>query len=303
MEKCLKPNGACSFILPTMETRCAQVHSIHRLLVFEKGKGFFIDSFKIPTGCTCQVIKSGTGHSRFSSSGHHLHSSDQTSNNQHSAHGHKGVHTSKGHPQNHGQSSSGHNIADTQAAFVSSYDTRFNIGPKYQTGTHTDGSTSSSNKYFSGSAPLVPSGHQEEEVQWFPPTSSFSPGAFPHSSGSNNSSSFPSFSFPSSFYSTSSSNAFPSSENAIPSSSLTSSPFLSLLLTFFFPLSLPSSYIFLPLHGSKEKKKGDAYLHQRKTSGTKTMVTTTGTVTVMVIVARIEKKIEDNNIRTMGRII
>ena len=182
-----------------METRCAQVHSIHRLLVFEKGKGFFIDSFKIPTGCTCQIIKSGTGsgHSRFTPpSGHHVHSSDQTLKNHHSAHGHKGVHSSKGHPQNHGQSSSGHNIADTQAAFVSSYDTRFNIGPKYQTGTHTDGSTSSSNKYFSGSAPLVPSGHQEEEVEWFPPTSSFSPSAFPHSSGSNNSNSFPSFSFP-----------------------------------------------------------------------------------------------------------
>lgn len=182
-----------------METRCAQVHSIHRLLVFEKGKGFFIDSFKIPTGCTCQVIKSGTGsgHSRFTPpSGHHVHSSDQTLKNYHSAHGQKGVHNSKGHPQNHGQSSSGHNIADTQAAFVSSYDTRFNIGPKYQTGTHTDGSTSSSNKYFSGSAPFLPSGYQEEEVEWFPPTSSFSPSPFPHSSGSNNSNSS-SFSSPS----------------------------------------------------------------------------------------------------------
>lgn len=45
-------------MMPHLETRCAQVHSVHRLLVFEKGKGFFIDSFRIPSGCVCQIIRS-----------------------------------------------------------------------------------------------------------------------------------------------------------------------------------------------------------------------------------------------------
>ena len=66
MEKCLNPNSACSYILPHLETRCAQVHSIHRLMVFEKGRGFFVESFKIPTGCTCHIVRSKQG----SSSGH-----------------------------------------------------------------------------------------------------------------------------------------------------------------------------------------------------------------------------------------
>lgn len=61
MEKCLRPNARCQYIVPSVETRCAQVHAIHRLMVFEKGKGFFMDTFKIPTGCNCQLIRHSSG--------------------------------------------------------------------------------------------------------------------------------------------------------------------------------------------------------------------------------------------------
>ncbi|RWS11735.1 Coagulin domain containing protein-like protein [Dinothrombium tinctorium] len=58
MEKCLKPNEKCNHISNNrVVTRCAQVHSIHRLVVFEKGKGFYIDAFRIPTACSCHIIK------------------------------------------------------------------------------------------------------------------------------------------------------------------------------------------------------------------------------------------------------
>lgn len=40
MEKCIRPNSECRFIADhKYESRCAQISSIHRLLVFEKGKG------------------------------------------------------------------------------------------------------------------------------------------------------------------------------------------------------------------------------------------------------------------------
>lgn len=40
MEKCIKPNSRCRFISDNQyESRCAQISAIHRLLVFEKGKG------------------------------------------------------------------------------------------------------------------------------------------------------------------------------------------------------------------------------------------------------------------------
>ena len=165
MEKCLKPNGACSFILPNMETRCAQVHSIHRLLVFEKGKGFFIDSFKIPTGCTCQVIKAGTERQYVPSFGQSSHKNKVAAN---------------------------HN--SEEPAFVSSYDTRLNIGPGYtrddhkphkghsghgHRNNHEGGSATSSNKYFSrinqesaiSSAPVDIAGHQEGGSHGWNPSS------------------------------------------------------------------------------------------------------------------------------------
>lgn len=43
MEKCIKPNSRCRFIADDKyESRCAQISAIHRLLVFEKGKGWVL---------------------------------------------------------------------------------------------------------------------------------------------------------------------------------------------------------------------------------------------------------------------
>ncbi|RWS28664.1 Coagulin domain containing protein-like protein [Leptotrombidium deliense] len=58
MEKCLKPNEKCNHISNNkVLSRCAQVNGVHRLVVFEKGKGFYIDTFRIPTACSCHVSK------------------------------------------------------------------------------------------------------------------------------------------------------------------------------------------------------------------------------------------------------
>ena len=68
MEKCLKPNSKCNYISrPDFDSRCAQVHAYHRLLVFEKGKGFFIDTFRMPTACTCHVTRRVSYHKPSSS--------------------------------------------------------------------------------------------------------------------------------------------------------------------------------------------------------------------------------------------
>lgn len=62
MEKCLRANDPCNYIRDQeVSSRCAQVHSFHRLMVFEKGKGFYIDTFRIPTACTCHVSKKSSG--------------------------------------------------------------------------------------------------------------------------------------------------------------------------------------------------------------------------------------------------
>ena len=60
MEKCLQPNKGCSFVQSAASavgatSRCAQVNAFHRLMVFEKGKGFYIDTFRIPSSCACYV--------------------------------------------------------------------------------------------------------------------------------------------------------------------------------------------------------------------------------------------------------
>lgn len=79
MEKCLKPNARCNFIMPPLETRCAQVHSVHRLMVFEKGRGFFVESFKIPTGCNCQILRAGQGNGIMNGLSHGIHDSSSSS--------------------------------------------------------------------------------------------------------------------------------------------------------------------------------------------------------------------------------
>ncbi|KPM08792.1 Coagulin domain containing protein [Sarcoptes scabiei] len=68
MEKCSQANSECRFIAGhKYSSRCTQINSIHRLLVFEKGKGFYIDSFRIPTACTCHVMNAAKTSSSSSS--------------------------------------------------------------------------------------------------------------------------------------------------------------------------------------------------------------------------------------------
>ncbi|XP_077504604.1 uncharacterized protein LOC144114620 isoform X1 [Amblyomma americanum] len=55
LEKCLRPNRPCSYVLEKYSSSCSQVYSYQRLLTFEKGKGLHIDIFRVPSGCSCHV--------------------------------------------------------------------------------------------------------------------------------------------------------------------------------------------------------------------------------------------------------
>ncbi|XP_065284660.1 uncharacterized protein [Dermacentor albipictus] len=55
LEKCLRPNQPCSYVLEKYQSSCSQVYSYQRLLTFEKGKGLHIDIFRVPSGCSCHV--------------------------------------------------------------------------------------------------------------------------------------------------------------------------------------------------------------------------------------------------------
>lgn len=56
LEKCLTPNRPCNYV-SQIDSRCAQVYSYSRLLVFEKGRGFYIDMFRLPSNCNCHIRK------------------------------------------------------------------------------------------------------------------------------------------------------------------------------------------------------------------------------------------------------
>ncbi|XP_075735372.1 uncharacterized protein LOC119161449 isoform X2 [Rhipicephalus microplus] len=55
LEKCLRPNRPCSYVLEKYQSSCSQVYSYQRLLTFEKGKGLHIDIFRVPSSCSCHV--------------------------------------------------------------------------------------------------------------------------------------------------------------------------------------------------------------------------------------------------------
>ena len=55
LEQCLYPQAPCSFIDHAYHSSCLQKHSFVRLLAYSYQQGLHMDSFKLPTVCSCHV--------------------------------------------------------------------------------------------------------------------------------------------------------------------------------------------------------------------------------------------------------
>ena len=66
LEQCLYPQAPCSFIDHAYHSSCLQKHSFVRLLAYSYQQGLHIDSFKLPSACSCHVEspKYGIGDTR-----------------------------------------------------------------------------------------------------------------------------------------------------------------------------------------------------------------------------------------------
>ncbi|KAJ1528502.1 hypothetical protein ONE63_006909 [Megalurothrips usitatus] len=58
LEKCSRVEEPCNYLSDKVRSHCAQVYNYHRLLTWDKELGLHMDIFKVPTCCSCQVIKS-----------------------------------------------------------------------------------------------------------------------------------------------------------------------------------------------------------------------------------------------------
>ncbi|KAK2725765.1 uncharacterized protein LOC136031678 isoform X2 [Artemia franciscana] len=58
VEICRNPEGACRLLAPCYKSRCIQKFASHRILSFDPchpEKGLFIDSFRLPSACSCHI--------------------------------------------------------------------------------------------------------------------------------------------------------------------------------------------------------------------------------------------------------
>jgi len=55
LEQCIYPQAPCSFISPNFHSMCLQKHSFVRLMAYSFQQGLHIDTFKLPTSCSCHV--------------------------------------------------------------------------------------------------------------------------------------------------------------------------------------------------------------------------------------------------------
>ncbi|XP_032795273.1 neurotrophin 1 [Daphnia magna] len=57
-ETCLFPEAACRTLAPCHFSKCLQKHTVHRMLSFDPcdaHKGIFIDTYKLPSACSCHI--------------------------------------------------------------------------------------------------------------------------------------------------------------------------------------------------------------------------------------------------------
>ena len=58
LEACLTPDSACRLLAPCYGSKCTQKYVYHRMLSFDPCdpyRGFFIDTYKLPSGCSCHI--------------------------------------------------------------------------------------------------------------------------------------------------------------------------------------------------------------------------------------------------------
>merc|ERR1711910_249938 len=58
LETCLFPDSACRLLAPCYQSKCTQKYVYHRMLSVDPCdpyRGFFIDTYKLPSACSCHV--------------------------------------------------------------------------------------------------------------------------------------------------------------------------------------------------------------------------------------------------------
>ena len=58
LEACLTPDSACRLLAPCYGSKCTQKYIYHRMLSFDPCdpyRGFFIDTYKLPSACSCHI--------------------------------------------------------------------------------------------------------------------------------------------------------------------------------------------------------------------------------------------------------
>ena len=58
VETCLFPEAACRTLAPCFHSKCVQKYVYHRMLSFDpcdSYKGLFIDTYKLPSACSCHI--------------------------------------------------------------------------------------------------------------------------------------------------------------------------------------------------------------------------------------------------------
>ncbi|XP_037084247.1 uncharacterized protein LOC119104634 isoform X2 [Pollicipes pollicipes] len=59
LESCVHPGGACSFVDHLFPSSCLQKHAFVRLVAYDPKRGLHVDSFKLPSACSCHLAPKG----------------------------------------------------------------------------------------------------------------------------------------------------------------------------------------------------------------------------------------------------
>merc|ERR1712223_416828 len=62
LETCLFPDSACRLLAPCYQSKCTQKYVYHRMLSVDPCdpyRGFFIDTYKLPSACSCHIPQAG----------------------------------------------------------------------------------------------------------------------------------------------------------------------------------------------------------------------------------------------------
>jgi hypothetical protein len=58
LETCQTPDSACRLLAPCYNSKCTQKYVYHRMLSLDPCdpyRGFFIDTYKLPSACSCHI--------------------------------------------------------------------------------------------------------------------------------------------------------------------------------------------------------------------------------------------------------